>query len=388
VGLQSRAALAILAALALILFAAAPPAHGYIYWASFNDNAIGRANNDGSGVNPHFIATGAGPDAVAVDGTHIYWANRTENSIGRANLDGSGVDNAFISGIAGASGVAVNSSKVYWTSFGSAAVGVANLDGSSPNPSLVTGVTTPCGVALDSGHVYWVHDDLSDSSIGRAALNGTSPDPAFVSLSGAFPCGVAVTTGSIFWADSGLFGGGSTIGRANTSNGMGVDTSFIGNQSAPVGVTVFGSQLYWANDGNSTIGRANTDSTGVQSSFISTGGNAIAGVAVDALVPSGVFTIGKLKLDTKHGTAKLPITVQAAGSISLSGQGAQLSAQSAANGKSVTGAGTVTLKIKATGRSKKQLNAQGKVTLKLKITFSPTGGAATTQAKSLKLIKR
>ena len=72
---------------------------GHIYWAnSFIPEGIGRANLDGTGVNPSFIFSPNTPVGVAVDSGHIYWANAVSTTIGRANLDGTGVNESFISG--------------------------------------------------------------------------------------------------------------------------------------------------------------------------------------------------------------------------------------------------------------------------------------------------
>src|SRR5262245_52929219 len=113
-----------------LVLAAAASAQAFIYWAApgsmSEGTAIGRANNDGSGVDNQFISTGAVPSAVAVNSAHIYWANNDDNSIGRANLDGSGVDNSFITGITQPTGVAVTSQYVFWSSLGNA-IGRANL---------------------------------------------------------------------------------------------------------------------------------------------------------------------------------------------------------------------------------------------------------------------
>src|SRR6478672_4336871 len=53
--------------LALVL---TPSAHAFIYWASSQDAKLGRASNDGTSVDKHFISTGALPFAVAVKSGH------------------------------------------------------------------------------------------------------------------------------------------------------------------------------------------------------------------------------------------------------------------------------------------------------------------------------
>jgi hypothetical protein len=51
----------------------AASAHAYVYWGEPRAGAIGRANNDGTGIENGFIETGGAPIAVAVNSSHIYW---------------------------------------------------------------------------------------------------------------------------------------------------------------------------------------------------------------------------------------------------------------------------------------------------------------------------
>ncbi|HET9593059.1 MAG TPA: hypothetical protein VFP17_09105 [Solirubrobacterales bacterium] len=286
--------IAVTAALALLVsLAFATQASAFVYWVDTHGQTIGRAANDGSEVDDAFIHTGELPFAVAVDSSHVYWANQNGNSIGRANIDGSGVDNSFIAGITKPTGLAVNATSIFWSTLGGQ-IGKANIDGTGVNPSLVTGPVEPCGVALDSGHVYWA--DIATGTpayIGRAGLDGSAKQLNFVTIpETSFPCGVAVNSANIFWTEPGIFGGGTRIGRANTTTGTGADPSFIGDAHTPCGITTFGSQLYWANAETATIARANTDGTAVDQSFVATGANEPCGVAVDNLTkppppPSG-----------------------------------------------------------------------------------------------------
>ena len=96
----------------------------HIYWS---DGAakIGRANLDGSAVTPDFITGLESTNGLAVDPGHIYWATprepvnavatRPPSTIGRANLDGSGVEPSFISSDSKIFGVAVDAGHIYWT---------------------------------------------------------------------------------------------------------------------------------------------------------------------------------------------------------------------------------------------------------------------------------
>jgi hypothetical protein len=223
---------------------------------------------------------------VTVDSSHIYWVSSFAHLIGRANIDGSGVEKTFIGGLADPSDVKVNAQHVYWSDF-VGGVGRANLDGSNPNPNFITGATGLCGLALDGGHVYWSEPLAGEPAyIGRAGIEGAVENLSFVTLTEAsVPCGLAVTPASLYWAEPGVFGpNGKRIGRANTVDGKGVDKSFIAGASGPCGLALDNSShLYWANAATGTIGRANTDGTGVNQSFVNTGGGEICGVAVDTL---------------------------------------------------------------------------------------------------------
>jgi hypothetical protein len=341
-------------------------------------------------VNDKFI-TGAGqPYAVAVNADHIYWANQAANSIGRANIDGGAVDPNFITGgLQLVSGVAVSSKYVFWATAqtGDQWIGRANLDGTSPLPHLV-GTLLPCGVAVDSGHVYWVSDGSPSSTIGRASFSGSPVNDPFVTIPGtSFPCGLAVNAANVFWTDTGFFGGGFNIGRANVVTGLGADASIIGDASTPSSIAVDGSHLYWANAGTNTIGRSNLDATGVNESFFATGAAQTTGVAIDSLAPpppppppSNALTLGRPKLHPRQGTATLAVTIASAGTLRLTGKGVV--------GLSVShAAGTVRLPIRAKSAARTKLDVTGAARVKAIVIFTPTGGTANSANRSIKLVK-
>jgi hypothetical protein len=273
--------------LALLLFALPAPAEGFIYWGDYKNGRVGRAANDGSSIDPNFITGAGSPAGVAISASHIYWANYATGTIGRANIDGTGVDDEFIVEIDASQGVAVNSSSIFWTSSDLGAIGRADLDGTDTTPKLVPSIEGPCGISLDSGHIFW---SGAGGTIGRSSLGGGFAEPEFVDPGGGVLCGVAVTSTSIYWVttNTGFIFPGVTIGRAKVSDGKEVDNSIIGDANGPCGITIFGSQLYWANSVTNTIGRANIDgngASGVNQSYIATGGTEICGIAVDSLAP-------------------------------------------------------------------------------------------------------
>jgi hypothetical protein len=164
----------------------------HLYWTEYN--RIARAGVSGTNVFNDFI-TGLSYqshlESVAVNSSHIYWADTPTHAIGRANLNGSNVDPSFIeiNPDPGIVGVAVNSGHIYWTQRDTGAIGRANLDGTNVDPNFITGLFKPDDVAVDSGHIYWTEAD----TIARANLNGTAVDEEFIIAD--CPRGVAVDAG-------------------------------------------------------------------------------------------------------------------------------------------------------------------------------------------------
>jgi hypothetical protein len=119
-----------------------------------------------------------------------------------------------------------------------------------------------------------------------------------------------------------------------------------------------------------------------------------AAVAVGACSPpSNAFKIGKPRLDKRHGTAQLPVTVPGAGTLALTGPGVveqpRPAAQPGSNAAATTvgGAGTVRLLVKAKGKAKRKLARTGKAKVKVTVTFTPSGGLAAVQGRSVRLVK-
>jgi hypothetical protein len=105
-------------------------------------------------------------------------------------------------------------------------------------------------------------------------------------------------------------------------------------------------------------------------------------------VPSNAFTLGAITRNKKKGTVTLALTVPNPGELTGSGNGVKASSTGrAVIGKSV-GAGQAQLLVKATGKKKRKLNETGKVTVKPKITYTPTGGDPSSQSVKVKLKKK
>lgn len=107
--------------------------------------------------------------------------------------------------------------------------------------------------------------------------------------------------------------------------------------------------------------------------------------ATAVFVPSNAFGLGDVKRNKKRGTATLTVDIPNPGELALSGKGVKSAGAVAA--KSVPEAGQVKLLIKAKGKQKRTLNETGKVKIKPKVTYTPTGGDPSTQSRKLKLKK-
>jgi hypothetical protein len=96
--------------------------------------------------------------------------------------------------------------------------------------------------------------------------------------------------------------------------------------------------------------------------------------------PENKITLGSAK--PKGENIALKVTVPGAGSLKATGK------KMATLKGNAKGAGTVTLKLKLSSAGKKELHAKGKVTVKVTVTFTPTGGTAGMATKMVTFKKR
>jgi Chlamydia polymorphic membrane protein (Chlamydia_PMP) repeat len=101
------------------------------------------------------------------------------------------------------------------------------------------------------------------------------------------------------------------------------------------------------------------------------------------LQPDNRFKLKKLKRNKHKGTGKqvVKLPLPDAGSVTIKGKGLKTKT------KQVTGGAKLKLPVIPKGSKKAQENATGQVKLKAKITYKPTGNAAKTLKRKLKLLK-
>jgi hypothetical protein len=94
------------------------------------------------------------------------------------------------------------------------------------------------------------------------------------------------------------------------------------------------------------------------------------------------FTVGALSRNKKKGKATLTLTVPGSGQLAATGKGLKTASASP------TASGDVTLNLKASGKAKRKLARSGKAKVKITLSWTPTGGSASTQGDKVKLVRK
>ena len=392
----------LVASLMLFFIAFVGLARAAIYWG--NGTPIARANLDGTQAEFNFIPEPPplggeyiGCGGVAVGASHVFWADPLRDTIGRANLDGTEPIYAFITGAGNPCGVAVDGTHVFWANFTGNSIGRANIDGTEPTQTFVNAVNKPCGVAVDGKFVYWTSAELN--YVGRALLQGGIRGPNLIEgdSAGADFCGVAVNETHVFWG-----GFGEAIGRANL-NGSDPDPSFITGVERPCGVAVDGAHIYWTEQSFSSplIGSANLDGTGVTRS-IPAPYHYPCGIAVDGLaltpagsLPSSHFTFGKVKHSKRKWAAFIAVNIPDQGFFRVNAPGGVrwTLLPEGTTGNSVSG-GRRWLKVWPAGKGRggqhlrRQIRRTGKVRIVIAVHYAEAGKSPINKRKGLSLIGR
>ncbi len=226
---------------------------------------------------------------IAVDSEHVYWADPIGERIGRADLDGdpNSIEDDFI--VPGQSGcefevegepgvfepipapskpryLAVDAAHIYWTNTGvlkengepldgGGTIGRADLNGESPDPDFICGASNPQGVATNATHVYWANAAINPllRSIGRATIGGGEVQQEFFSVdTSTAPYGVALSASHVYFSLNEDIGDNGFVSRLPLEGGT---EEFLGIGKAGLrGVAVSATQVYWATQGEEAIG--------------------------------------------------------------------------------------------------------------------------------------
>jgi hypothetical protein len=107
------------------------------------------------------------------------------------------------------------------------------------------------------------------------------------------------------------------------------------------------------------------------------------------LQPSNAFTLGKLTKNKKKGTATLTVKLPLPdlGTVTLSGKGLKTKSKAVA-GKGTSGTETVKLAVIGNHSVSKGLRRHGKRKVTIKVTYTPTGNAASSLTRKVKLVRK
>jgi len=272
--------------LALLLPAVlAPPADAFVYWTRSDmlEDAIGRANNDGTAVDLNFITGCGGVEGVTVGGGYIYWANMRSHSIGRAKIDGTEVNQSFITGCRYPKEIDVGVSHIYWTNWdpygGNPSIARARIDGTEVNQDVIS--THAIGLAVYDQHIYWTYYNpyvASRTWLARAKTDGSEQENLF--FDDDYSPGV-------IWVGSPYFYFGTsadTIGRGETPSGLfwslHLDRDLISGQPGLNGrFNAYDHYIYWIRGSagqTNYIGKIKTDGTQANPTLFAGGVNVMA----------------------------------------------------------------------------------------------------------------
>jgi hypothetical protein len=242
---------------------------------------------------------------VAVQGSHVYWADPAKGTIGRADLNGGNeedfiavppgecevevkpglVEKVEIPGVPRYVAVDPASKYIYWTNTGLRDQNGEPVDGSgmigraeigagggvvSIEPAFICGevepspgnrevaVSNPQGIAVNASHVYWANaaQDPLKHAIARAAIDGGEVEGEFFPIApiARIPYGVALSATNVYFAINELsFDFGSI--RRIPLDGSGEEGFLNFKKSGMRGVALDATHVYWATQGEGSIGR-------------------------------------------------------------------------------------------------------------------------------------
>ena len=179
---------------------------------------------------------------------------------------------------------------------------------------------------------------------------------------------------------------GVTLDGSGSSDPDGAPITYSWTQTSGPGVTLSGastaSPSFDAPVGPATLEFELTVDDGEASDTDTVVVNVSEPVAPVAPV-SNKFSFGKVKLNKKKGTAKLPVKVPGPGKVVLVKTSKVKNDQ-----KTAKKAGTVKLKVRAANKAKLKLKLRGKAKVKAKVKYTPDGGKSATKKKKLTLKKK
>lgn len=304
-----------------------------LYWLNNVENIIRRSNLDGT-VPGTIISSASGvsdpgPLAIAVDAVNgkIYWSENGSYHyhIKRANLDGSNPED-FVDAFGSVHAICIDNinNKIYWSDYMENRIRRCNLNVASEPETVIGSAGHPDGMALDqyNGVIYWFSRD--EYTIKKVKTDGSNsgtvitfsgysslPPDKFISLYYNY------ATGKLYWNDY-----INNMIKTVNADGTGSADVIIADACkytglGPIALTMdmLNQKIYWAEDGDYTIKRANLDGSVVEELLIESN-QTIFNIAIPApvkvsfgngsgftqtITPAANQAIGRFKLTANPG---------------------------------------------------------------------------------------
>jgi hypothetical protein len=205
-----------------------------------------------------------GPSAIVSDGTSVWWTNQANGTLGRRAAGGGAITNWGPARSTEPGYLALAGGKIWWTNAFASAEPTFHVYRSDLDGSNVTGVaqyTNPAtsffgdgGITADASHVYWASEK---SGVYMAAfadapcVEGSTCKPVYTTGGASAPYGVAVDDTFVYWTEP----ASGTIRRAPKA-GTGASVQVATGQDMPKAIAAMGGFVYWGNVGttNATAG--------------------------------------------------------------------------------------------------------------------------------------
>jgi DNA-binding beta-propeller fold protein YncE len=382
-----------------------------IYWLNEGNDTVSWANLDGSGGADLEIG-GASidlPGALAVlpSAGRVYWTNWGfigPGWISYANLDGSG---GATLPITGASldlpfGISIDAAagRLYWSNDGSGIVSTANLDGSGASDIDDRGleIKGPYGLALDpeAGKAYVANTVGNTIAFVRLDETGGATLPFTIEKDSApnFPSllldprprGAPGVTGTPIMrkttkprpkARASLRPAPPRVTAMRLSCAAGAwagDLVEAFLYRAPLSTSI-----QWTQNGADVAGANAAEylTTAAGNYRCRETATNRAGAASQTSAVVAFFRVGGTKLNRHKGTARLAVDLPPDGLLAVTGKGIAPKRTSASGRRRIA--------IRATGKKKGRLEETGRVSVRAKLTFTPSGGPAVSQVTPVTL---
>ncbi len=210
-----------------------------IYFTSYNEWTVMRANTDGTGVETLYLSIAGTPCGITIDPDNhkIYFTDYHADvkKIQRMNLDGSDLEDVITNVTAVSIALDRHTGKIYYTTRDNWHVMRANTDGSNVETLYTpTGNSDPYGIALDTknGKVYFTDKHTDVQKIFRMNLDGSNLEELLTNVK-AIAIVLDVEGGKMYYTTEDDY----SVKRADM-DGTDVETLHTSTTGTPNGITL------------------------------------------------------------------------------------------------------------------------------------------------------